>query len=210
MGGPDFFSNGIHLNVIEAADDPADESWRNIHAINDVAREIICTQSQLVVAALAANAGAGGVMLALGADRVVAHERTVLHPHYRTMGGLHGSEYWTYVLPRRVGVERAHQLTTGCRPLRATDAVAMGLVDQLIGEDGHALRARIGAWAQALATDERFGDWLQEKRRARERDEAIKPLQTYRDEELRHMWDNFYGADPAYHVARRRFVRKTA
>ena len=27
MGGRDFFSNGIHLNVIEAADDPAGESW---------------------------------------------------------------------------------------------------------------------------------------------------------------------------------------
>ena len=27
MGGADFFSNGIHLNVIEAADDPAAESW---------------------------------------------------------------------------------------------------------------------------------------------------------------------------------------
>ncbi len=33
LGGTrDFFSNGIHLNVIEAADDPAYESWRNINA----------------------------------------------------------------------------------------------------------------------------------------------------------------------------------
>ena len=37
MGGPDFWSNGIHLNVIEAAGGPADESWRNINAIDDVA-----------------------------------------------------------------------------------------------------------------------------------------------------------------------------
>ena len=41
-------------------------------------------------------------MLALGADRVLLRDGIVLNPHYRTMG-LFGSEYWTYVLPRRVG-----------------------------------------------------------------------------------------------------------
>ena len=44
MGGRDFFSNGIHLNVIEAADDPAGESWWNLHAIDDLVREIIETE----------------------------------------------------------------------------------------------------------------------------------------------------------------------
>ena len=34
------------------------------------------------------------------------------------------------------------------------------------------------------------------------------PLQTYRDEELRHMQLNFYGFDPSYHVARYHFVYK--
>ena len=63
MGGSDFFSNGIHLNVIEAADDPAAESWRNLHAIDDLVREIIETDSHLVVSALAGDAAAGGVPL---------------------------------------------------------------------------------------------------------------------------------------------------
>ena len=37
LGGPrDFFANGIHLNVIQAADDPGAESWRNINAIDDL------------------------------------------------------------------------------------------------------------------------------------------------------------------------------
>ena len=47
-GGNDFFSNGIHLNVIEAADDPAAESWSNLEAIDDLVREVIETDSQLV------------------------------------------------------------------------------------------------------------------------------------------------------------------
>src|SRR5256714_1110980 len=54
MGGPDFWSNGIHLNVIEAANDPAQESWRNIQAMNDLVRELITTESHLVISALQA------------------------------------------------------------------------------------------------------------------------------------------------------------
>ena len=52
MGGRDFFSNGIHLNVIEAADDPAGESWLNLHAIDDLVREIVETDTHLTIAAL--------------------------------------------------------------------------------------------------------------------------------------------------------------
>lgn len=41
MGSSDFWSNGIHLNLIEHAASPADESWRNINAMNDLVRIII-------------------------------------------------------------------------------------------------------------------------------------------------------------------------
>ena len=47
-----------------------------------------------MVTSVGGNAGAGGVMLALGADEVLTREGVVLNPHYRTMG-LYGSEYWT-------------------------------------------------------------------------------------------------------------------
>ena len=105
------FSNGIHLGVIEAATDPEAEAWANIVAINEVCRQIITCTGQLLVCSVAGYAGAGGVMLALGADRVVLRDGVVLNPHYRTMG-LFGSEYWTYVLPRRVGEDTARSLTT--------------------------------------------------------------------------------------------------
>ena len=99
LGGDDYFSNGIHLNVIEAAEDPAAESWRNLVAINDLVREIVQTDSHLVVSALAGDAAAGGVPLALAGDCVVAREDIVLNPYYQHMGGLYGSEYWTYSTP---------------------------------------------------------------------------------------------------------------
>jgi putative two-component system hydrogenase maturation factor HypX/HoxX len=92
LGGEDFFSNGIDLNAIEAAASPARESWHNIIAINDLVREILHTNSHLVVAALRGNAGAGGAMLALAADYVYARRGVVLNPHYKGMGRLYGSE----------------------------------------------------------------------------------------------------------------------
>jgi putative two-component system hydrogenase maturation factor HypX/HoxX len=205
MGGIGVWSNGIHLSVIEAAEDSADESWRNI---NDLVREIILTDSHLVVSSLAGNAGAGGVILALGADRVVAHSAVILNPHYRSMGGLYGSEYWTYLLPRRVGADVAIRLTSDCKPLGTKDALRIGLIDAVLGADARELRTGVRAEAEAMAADANQGLLLEEKRRQRALDEQAKPLSVYRQEELARMHDNFYGADRSYHVARRRFVRK--
>ena len=63
--------------------------------------------------------------------------------------------------------------------------------------------------AEALAAAPDFPDRLAAKRRKRAEDEAEKPLEAYRAEELKHMQRNFYGFDPSYHVARHHFVRKT-
>jgi len=60
-GGREFWSNGMHLGVIEAAASPGDASWANINAIDDVACAVLLTADKLVIAALEGNAGAGGV-----------------------------------------------------------------------------------------------------------------------------------------------------
>ena len=130
MGGEDFFSTGIHLNVIEAADDPGAESWRNLEAIDDLVREIVETDDRIVISALAGDVAAGGVALALAADHVVAAQDVVLNPYYGHMGGLYGSEYWTYLLPRRIGAELTVQLTSAPYvPVGAAGAREIGLVD---------------------------------------------------------------------------------
>jgi putative two-component system hydrogenase maturation factor HypX/HoxX len=49
---------------------------------------------------------------------------------------------------------------------------------------------------------------LREKHERRLDDESIKPLASYRAEELERMKVNFFGPDPAYHEARQRFVFK--
>ncbi len=208
LGGVDFWSNGIHLNAIEASADPAEESWRNINAIDDVVHEIINTMCQVVVAGLRGNAGAGGAMLALAADRVYAMSGVVLNPHYRSMGELYGSEYWTYLLPRRVGQAKALELTQACEPIGAKAAVEMGFLDDAFGDDVAAFEAEVAMRATRLAKDPNLWAELRKKHERRISDEAIKPLAAYRAEELERMRLNFFGPDPAYHDARRRFVFK--
>lgn len=207
MGGPDFWSNGIHLNAIEAARSAADESWRNINAMNDLVRDIVETRGQLTVAAMCGNAGAGGAFLALAADRVIARESIVLNPHYKGMGNLYGSEYWTYLLPLRAPAQ-ARAIVESRLPIGARAAMAMGLVDECIAGTPADFQAEVSRRAQALARDPALPAMLEAKRRRRADHEAAKPLAAYRDEELARMKLNFYGFDSSYHVARYNFVHK--
>lgn len=208
LGGQDLWSNGIHLNMIEAAADPALESWRNIQAMNALVREIVLTETHLVVAAMQGNAGAGGAILALAADHVWARSGIVLNPHYKGMGGLYGSEYWTYLLPRRVGVKRAEAITEELLPVTATGAERIGMVDAAFGEDVAEFRAEVEHRVQPIAGAAAVRKALAAKRRRRNADERRKPLESYAAEELAHMHCNFFGPDRSYHEARKRFVRK--
>ena len=209
LGGADYFSNGIHLNVIEAADDPAAESWRNLVAINDLVRDIVQTESHLVVSALAGDAAAGGVPLALAADLVVAREDVVLNPYYQHMGGLYGSEYWTYLLPRRVGPEIAGRLTSApFTPLGAHHAARIGILDAVFGATLAVFDDQTRALAQRLANEPGLTQQLADKHRRRRHDERLKPLEAYRRQELARSRECFFGADARYHEARRRFVYK--
>ena len=206
-GGPDFWSNGLHLNCIEASVQPADASWQNIEAMNDLVLEILQTPNQLTIAALAGNAGAGGVFLALAADEVVVRDGAVLNPHYRAMGNLYGSEYWTYLLPRRMADARARSMMESRLPVGAARAAALGLVDACLAREPATFRAE--AMARALAwAGAGFVQRLAAKNARRVLDEAQKPLAVYRAEELERIKLNFYGFDSSYHVARQHFVAK--
>jgi putative two-component system hydrogenase maturation factor HypX/HoxX len=62
--------------------------------------------------------------------------------------------------------------------------------------------------AYELAAQPDLVQLIEEKHAARARDEATKPLEAHRQEELARMKLNFYGFDPSYHLARYHFVHR--
>ncbi|MEV6115326.1 enoyl-CoA hydratase-related protein [Streptomyces sp. NPDC052109] len=207
-GDRDFFSNGIHLNVIEAAPDPAQESWVNLNAMDDLVEAVLHTTDRLVVAALAGNAAAGGAMLAVAADEVWCRTGVVLNPHYRRMG-LYGSEYWTYTLPRRVGADHADRLTTEALPVSAASAERLGLVDRLVPAAPGDFTAEIERLAAELAAAPDLDGRIAHKAVARAADERERPLAAHREAELARMHAIFFDPQAPYHALRSAFVRKT-
>lgn len=207
LRGGDVFANGIDLTVIEAAADPAAESWRSIRAIDEVCRLIVSCTSQLVVAAVTGDAGAGGAMLPLGADQVLLRGGCVLNPHYLTMG-LHGSEYWTYTLPRRVGPVEADRLTLQCLPIGGPEAVAMGFADRELSGDRAEFDGEVAELAASLAGRDDYGQLRAAKLLQLEADGRRRPLEAYLAEELGEMSRDFFDDRLGYAAARSAFVAK--
>jgi len=102
------------------------------------------------------------------------------------MGNLYGSEYWTYLLPQRVGAENAKRLTQARLPMGAAERHRLGVVDRILPFSSTESSAAISQLARSIAMDR-----LIEKRRRREQDEADKPLDAYRSEELARLYLNF-------------------
>ena len=171
-------------------------------------RDIVVTDRQLTIAAMCGNAGAGGVFLALGADHVYARDGVILNPHYKGMGNLYGSEYWTYLLPRRVGPRSGARARRKPAADRRARAAALGLIDGHFGPTPTAFRAEIARARQCSPRIRDSPECSPRRTARRAADESAKPLAAYRDAELERMRLSFYGFDSSYHVARFNFVQK--
>lgn len=202
-GTDSLFSNGIHLGVIDAAQNPATEAWANIQAIDDLC-EAIATADQLTVAAFTASAGAGGVMTALCADVVLSRDGVVLNPYYDM--GIYGSELHTWSVEARVGQEVADQLLTGCLPVSAPRAADLGLIDGVGPRDA----GEFDAWlAQRAAELVRPTERATAEQAARRRAPA-RPLSYHRTIELAEMARDLFDDRHGFAARRRGFLRKTA
>lgn len=206
------FSNGIHLNVIDAAPGehgPAHEAWANINAINDVIQDLLEAPSNvLIISGMSANAGAGGVILGLAADLVVARQGVVLNPHYKAMG-LFGSEFWTRLLPARVGQELSEHYTQRCVPVTADQALADGLVDLVLPRDPGLWHRELRLLADSLLAGHERRTLLEGKRQRRQAADATQSLAQHREQELTQMHLDMYDDASGFAAARHNFVHKT-
>jgi len=118
-------------------------------------------------------------------------------------------------LPRRVGPDKAIELTENCMPIGTDDAARIGLVDGILYSDGYEFRRHVARIAEELAHCRDYKKRLDEKAKARRRDERTRPLAEYRAEELEEMKKCFFDPDHVYpkacgnfHTARHNFVCK--
>ena len=199
VGGMDFFSNGIHLNILEDSAKQGEDGWANINAMNDLVRSILYADEVVTIASFARNAGAGGVFMGLACDYVVAKEGVVLNPHYKTLG-LSGSEYHTYSLPKRVGSEMAEKLLNECLPLSVNQAKALDIVDEVFSHESY--YEDLHNFAKNSFDDEFVWEKQDYLEANREQIEALK------EQELEVMHPEFWDGESAFHTLRQEFVYK--
>ncbi|MCX4026454.1 hydrogenase maturation protein [Endozoicomonas sp. SM1973] len=207
MGGTDFWANGINLNTIEASPEPGLEAWENLKQINDLVEAILTTENKLTIAALKENAAAGGVMLALACDKVLIREGVILSPYYQHMG-LYGSEYWSFNLPRRVGEQQASKLMANCLPLLATEAVKVGLADEVLPSQPKGFLRSLHKVCEWYSHKKTVRQLILRKQQLLRLNQQLKPLKQYREEEEAKMWQCFMAPESAFHQARKQFVYK--
>jgi putative two-component system hydrogenase maturation factor HypX/HoxX len=199
VGGMDFFSNGIHLNILEDSAKQGEDGWANINAMNDLVSSILYADEVVTVASFARNAGAGGVFMGLACDYIVAKEEVVLNPHYKTLG-LSGSEYHSYTLPKRVGEERAKRLLNECLPLSAKRAKVLGMVDEVYVHENY--YEELHNFSKNVYNDDFIWDKQEYLQEHRAKIEALK------ERELAIMHPEFWETNSSFHKLREEFVYK--
>ncbi|KHN98434.1 C-type cyclin [Metarhizium album ARSEF 1941] len=214
MGGGSYFSNGIHLNVIDSAADPALESWYNINAIDDVVEKLLLDLPACgitTIAAIRGNCAAGGVALAAACDVVLAGQHVVLNPAYRSLG-LSGSEFHSVSYRGRCGTKGAEMALRTMTPLSADDARGIGIVDYVLDVAPESLNAAVQAHVENLfARGDKLGPtpWAKTGAWKRNVDTSPAGLALARTAELGQMSMDFWSArSERYHSRRRSFVRK--
>lgn len=203
MGGDDFFSNGIHLNILEDSKKQGEDGWSNINAMNDVVKSVLDSSDIITIASFSKNAGAGGVFLGLACDFVVGCDGVVLNPHYKTMG-LSGSEYHTYSLPKRVGSEKAKSLLENCLPLSVNEAKDIGMIDEVFESSNYF--ESLKSFSNKFLVEEIFEDLIDKKKDRFYDDEDF--MEECKEKELSIMYDEFWDENSIFHKHRYDFVHK--
>ena len=203
-GGQDFFSNGIHLNILEDSAKNGEDGWSNINAMNDLVKSVLFCENIITIASINKNAGAGGVFLALACDKVIASEDIVLNPHYKTLG-LSGSEYHTYTLPKRVGSVQAQKLLDDCLPISSTKALQIGMVDKVFKYQNY--QKKLEEFCETLIIDEdKYDDFIWKKEDYLEANQRI--INSHKEKEIAIMHPEFWQEESIFHNLRYEFVYK--
>jgi putative two-component system hydrogenase maturation factor HypX/HoxX len=203
MGGDDFFSNGIHLNILQDSKKQGEDGWSNINAMNEAVKSILECDDIITVASFSKNSGAGGVFLGLACDFAISCEDVIFNPHYKTLG-LSGSEYHTYILPKRVGEEKANELLEKCLPINSNYAKKINMIDEVFTYKEY--QSKLENYCKNLLKEEFYDDFIDNKKDTLEEDFLY--IQECKEQELKIMYDEFWEDSSSFHSLRYDFVHK--
>lgn len=204
MGGKEFFSNGIHLNILEDSKKQGEDGWSNINAMNDLVKSVLFAEDIITVASFSNNAGAGGVFLGLACDYTIVREGVVFNPHYKTMG-LSGSEYHTFSFYKRVNKNIADEVLKKCIPIGSSKAKKIGLIDEVFTNINY--KKDLEKFCEELILDkEKFENFIDEKKDfIFDNEEKIERL---KEKELQKMYPEFWDKTSSFHRLRNEFIYK--
>lgn len=204
MGANEFFSNGIHLNILEDSKKQGEDGWSNINAMNDVVKSILFAQDIITVASFSKNAGAGGFFLGLACDYCFAQDGVVFNPHYKTMG-LSGSEYHTFSFYKRVKKDIADEILNKCLVIGSNEAKKIGMLDEVFSSMDY--NKNLESFLEDLINDEeKFEDFIDSKKDFLfDNEEKIEKL---KEKELQKMYPEFWDKKSSFHKLRNTFVYK--
>lgn len=204
MGGEEFFSNGIHLNILEDSKKQGEDGWSNINAMNDVVKSILFAEDIITVASFSKNAGAGGVFLGLACDYCIARDGVVFNPHYKTMG-LSGSEYHTFSFYKRVEKSIADDILTKCVPIGSSKAKRIGMIDEIYASINYEENLEQFC-VNLLNSEDEYEDFIDEKKDfIFDNEEKIEKL---KEKELQRMYPEFWDKNSSFHKLRSEFIYK--
>ena len=141
-GGPKVFSAGLDVPYLLALGDDQDALLRAWTVFFDAARALAACPVP-VVAALAGHSPAGGCVLALCCDYRIMAEGPYRIGLNETQVGLVAPEGIQSLMARMVGPHRAERLLVAGEMVDSSEALRIGLVDELTGIDDVATRARV-------------------------------------------------------------------
>jgi 2-(1,2-epoxy-1,2-dihydrophenyl)acetyl-CoA isomerase len=125
--------------VTEIAKDPDRELSEVVHHTYNPLIKAIRNLEKPVICAVNGTAAGAGANIALACDMVLASEDAKFIQSFSNIGLIPDSG-GTYILPRLIGLARATELTFTGRPVKAPEAVEMGMiyrsvpVDELMNE----------------------------------------------------------------------------
>lgn len=113
--------------VTEIAKDPDRELSEVVHHTYNPIIKAIRTLEKPVICAVNGTAAGAGANIALACDMVLASEDAKFIQSFSNIGLIPDSG-GTYILPRLIGLARATELTFTGRPVKAPEAVEMGMI----------------------------------------------------------------------------------